>query len=451
MTAATTRSRGWIATILLVALAGGHASAPVRAQQTVQVEAPTELRELLARAEALLGEGEATTAYELLQGHESRHAGSPYFDYLLGVAALDSGRTTQAILSLQRAAAAARQFSGARMELARAYFDAGQSAAARPLFVALLDEQPPPGVREVIDRYIAAIDAGPARPPARLQPFAELMVGYDDNANGSTDQQEFLGFTLNPENLETDSSFFEAGAGVDWINPTSATFAWRLGARAGYRRNPDASFVDSGIVSVLAGSEWRSGALFGRAGIDAYWASRDGESNESYSGIDLLLGRNLNERWDISLGVRGGALRYDDAIEILDVNRMLYSLGLSYRFASGARFEVAAIGGNDDEQMSGSPYGNSKAGGRISVNAPVGNLAYLFASVGNLTSDYDNLFFGSAREDTQLTAFLQLEFRDVLMRGLIIAPRVRYIDNDSDITLYDYDRTELGLLIRWTP
>ena len=61
------------------------------------------------------------------------------------------------------------------------------------------------------------------------------------------------------------------------------------------------------------------------------------------------------------------------------------------------------------------------------------------------------LFFGAPREDTQLTSILQLEFRDVLTKGLTIAPRVRYIDNDSDVSLYDYDRTEVGLLFRWTP
>ena len=66
-------------------------------------------------------------------------------------------------------------------------------------------------------------------------------------------------------------------------------------------------------------------------------------------------------------------------------------------------------------------------------------------------SDYDGLFFGARREDTQLTSTLQLEFRDVLTPGLTIAPRIRYIDNDSGVALYDYDRTEVGLLIRWMP
>jgi hypothetical protein len=34
---------------------------------------------------------------------------------------------------------------------------------------------------------------------------------------------------------------------------------------------------------------------------------------------------------------------------------------------------------------------------------------------------------------------------------LSLIPRIRYIDNDSDVSLYDYDRTEATLLMRWTP
>ena len=115
------------------------------------------------------------------------------------------------------------------------------------------------------------------------------------------------------------------------------------------------------------------------------------------------------------------------------------------------RFVVEVIGGSDSERQDGSPYGNSKLGARISVSTAVGESTYLFTRLGSLTSDYDGLFFGTTREDTQLTSVLQLEFRDVLTDGLTIAPRLRYIDNDSDVALYDWDRTEVGLLIRWEP
>ena len=444
-------SRVLVRAICCISLLAALPAMDAIAQDTLQVGAPAEVRQILTQAESLLASGAANQAYELLQPLENQYSDNVLFDYLLGIASLDTGRTSAAIMSLQRAVAAAPQFSGARMELARAHFEAGEPGEARPLFVALLTENPPPGVRSIIDQYIAAIDAGTTRPPSDFRPYAELLVGYDDNANGSTDDQQFLGFTLNPENLATDTAFFEANAGFGWVAPRSATFAWHINAHAGYRKNPDASFVDSGILSGIGGMMWASGANFGHLNVDAYAASRDGESNESYTGGNLLVGRHLNDRWDLSIAFRGGALRYDESIEVLDVNRLLYKVGLAWRFQSRGRLVVEAIGGSDSEQQTGSPYGNSKSGARLSVDTSIGDSTYLFASVGSLTSDYDGLFFGSEREDTQTTAVLQFEFRDVWTDGLSVVPRLRYIDNDSDVSLYDWDRTEIGLLIRWEP
>ena len=422
-----------------------------QSQQTMRLADSGDALDLYEQAEMLLVGGNSQDAYELLRAYESELAGNPYFDYLLGVTALDSGLTSEAILSLQRAVASAPQFSGARMELARALYDSAEYAAARPMFAALLDESPPAAVRSVIERYINVIDSRPEVPPSRFAPYAELFSGYDTTANGSTDQQQFLGFTLTPQNQETSSIFVEAAAGFDWNLPRSTNFGWFLGARAAYRDNPDAPFVDAGIVSGQAGMNWRSGAVFGRAGIDAYAASRDGDSNESYGGIDFMLGRSLDDSWDLSVAIRGGALRYDESIEVLDVNRTLYTLAASYRFQSRGRLSVEAIGGSDDEQQMGSPYGNSKLGARVSLGVPLGQASYLFASLGTLQSDYDGLFFGMTREDRQLNSLLQLEFRDVWTNGLTLAPRLRFVGNKSDVALYEYDRTEVGLLIRWAP
>jgi len=426
---------------------------PVAAQpaDTLQIAADTRTQSLLSDAQALLATGQSSRAYQLLAPNEAALAGNAYYDYLLGVAALDSGLNSEAIFSLRRSLAVEPGFSGARMELARAYFESGNRELARPLFARLLTESPPPAVDVVINEYIRAIDARPPVPRSRWNPYLELFSGYDNNANGSTASQDFLGFTLAPNNIKTASSFAEIAAGLDWSKPVSPRFAWLMNLKASHRANPDASFIDASIFNGIFGANWQRDQWFGRATLDAYWASRDGSYNESYAGLDLLVGRQFGDHWDITLGLRGGGLRYRTFLEVLDVNRAMYSLGTSYRFDNGARLSLQAIGGNDSEQQQGSPYGNSKTGGRLSLSSPVGARALFYASLGSLKTDYDGLFFGGAREDTQQTALLQFEFRDVWTRGLMLVPRVRYINNDSDVDLYSYDRTELGLIIRWAP
>ena len=408
-------------------------------------------RALLTRAESLIAAGQAESAFAALEARETDLAGNPYFDYLLGVAALDAGHVSEAIFSLRRSVAVAPGYAGARMELARAYFESGNPGQARPLFASLLNENPPSGVRDVIQQYIDAIDSKPANTGSRFSSYVEMQAGHDSNANGSTSNQQFLGFTLNPQNLETDSPFAEIGAGFTWLVPQGSRFAWLYNGRLGHRYNSAASFINATTLNGFAGGTWQRNGWFGRAGLDAYWASRDGDANENYTGVDLLLGNRVNADWDVTIGLRGGAQRFDESIEVLEVDRFLYTVGLARRFSSASRLSLQAIGGSDSEKQSGSPYGNSKAGARASLSTELGNGAFLHASLGTLTTDFDGLFFGLPREDKQLTTGLRLEFRDVFTPGLTLMPGLRYVDNDSDVTLYEYDRTEIGLLIRWTP
>ncbi|HNP34292.1 MAG TPA: tetratricopeptide repeat protein [Woeseiaceae bacterium] len=426
------------------------AVADAEVADTVEIAATPASKALLSNAEHLVATGDSVRAYALLSAKEAQFAGDPYFDYLLGVAALDTGHASDAIFSLRRSLGVAPQFSAARLELARAYFETGNTELARPLFVDLLDEKPPAAVRSVIDNYIATIDARQPVSKAQFVPYVAAGAGYDSNANVSTDDQQFFGFTLSPNNVATDSAFTELAAGFNAAIRRSTQFAWLLSGRASYRHNPDASFVDPTVLSGYGGFNWQRGRYFGRAGGDGYYGLLDGDFNESYAGADLMAGNSITDRWDLLLGLRYGAVRHDDSIEVLDVDRLLYTVSARYRISPLAGVALEVLGGEDSARQVGSPYGNSKAGLSISVNAPIGT-AFLFASVGTLHTDFDGDFFGEPRNDEQLSAIAQLEFRDIFADGLSLMPRLRYINNDSDVSLYEYDRTEIGVQLQWTP
>ncbi len=417
---------------------------------TVQVNLDAETQQLLSEAEILIGRGQNDRAFLLLSTREAELAGNPLYDYLLGIAALDSDRYGEAIFSLQRTLDVAPNFSGARMALARAHYQAAEKPQARTLFLQLLDEQPPDAVRQVVDQYLAAIDRRP-KAQSRFTPYIETIVGHDTNANASTGSQDFLGFALAPNSVETSSAFTEVGAGFDWVRQSGPQAVWFARMHARHRNNPDASFVDASTVSGQAAIAWRNESYHGRAGFDGYWSARDGDYNEKYSGVNLELGRPIGDRWDITANVRYGGQRYVDSIGILDVNRLLYSVGLTSQIMEDASVKFELIGGDDSERDDGSPYGNSKAGVRLSLSAPVTRNARMFGSIGYLETDYDGMFFGAPRQDEQMTAMLQVEYRDVLAAGLSIIPRILYVDNDSDVDLYKYDRAEVGVSIRWSP
>lgn len=444
------RTSGIILSLLLLcSICTGMARA--QSGDSLSVQADPALQSLLGEAESLLSDGRSAQAFDLLQPHEAAYAGHVIYDYLLGIAALDSGRTSDAIFSLRRSLSIAPGFSGARMELARAYYESGNRELARPLFTELLGENPPPAVAGVIQQYLQAIDSSTVTPSRRFFPYLGLFAGYDSNANGSTGNQQFLGFTLSPDNVQTESGFAEVNAGFNAYLPRSSRFAWVFNGRASHRANFDASFVDATIISGLGGFNWQRDSWFGRAALDGFWGSRDGNPNETYVGLDAIVGKRITDQWDVTAGLRGGAQRYDGTLDVLDVNRFLYTLGVNRHFSSRAQLGAQLIGGNDNEVETGSPYGNTKFGGRLSMTSPIASSVWMSAALGALESDYDGLFFGLPRKDTQWTAVLQFEFRDVMTRGLSITPRVRYVENDSDVELYSYDRTEMGIDVRWIP
>jgi len=444
----TTRAR-----ITLVAVIGLFFLPPLLPAQdtiTVGVELDSAGAQVLDRAQALVQAGDAEAAYTLLAEREVELAGHPLFDYLLGVAALDSGRFSEAIFSLRRSLAMAPGFSGARMELARAYYEAGNASLARPLFAQLLDENPPAGVEGVIRDYLSVIDRQPVSPGVSFSPFLEGAVGYDTNANGSTDNRQFLGFVLSDQNVEADSPYAEIGAGFDWIKPTQGGINWLARLRGNHRSNRDASYIDTTFLSGLVGLAWQRGGFYGNAALDTYWAARDGKSNEDYTGISLLLGRRISDNWDAVSDFSTGALRFNDTLDVMDVDRWLLGVGLVRRLGSGGSLRLQLIGGSDSERQSNSPYGNSKLGGRIALALPVNSRVSVNAFLGSLETEYDRPFFGVEREDTQLTAALEIVWQNITP-GLSLVPAIRWIDNDSSLSLYTYDRTEISLNLRWIP
>src|SRR5689334_556053 len=185
----TARSIAW--TLLLTA-----ACMPAGAATVTLAETDPDTVAILKQAESLLAEKQPAAAYDLLASHELDLAGAPTFDYLLGIAALDSGRASDAAFALQRAVASQPDFAGARLELARAQFEQGELAPSQAQFQYLLTQSPPPATRAVIEKYLDAIGERTQSVRSRWSALAQFGAGYDSNANGSTSEQTFLGFTL---------------------------------------------------------------------------------------------------------------------------------------------------------------------------------------------------------------------------------------------------------------
>lgn len=137
---------------------------------------------------SLIEQGRFQEAYALGIKHE-KLSGEPVYDYYFGIAAIDSGRASLGVLSLERVLLSNPNNDLARLELARGYFVIGDYERAREEFTFMQSKQIPAEVRSSIEKYLAEIRK--ADPQFRTTPgaYIEFGLGHNTNVNTSTNQQ----------------------------------------------------------------------------------------------------------------------------------------------------------------------------------------------------------------------------------------------------------------------
>jgi tetratricopeptide (TPR) repeat protein len=159
---------------------------PQAQAQPVSAPANASLESLLQEADALIKAGRAADAYNLLEPKEADYSGELVFDYLLGIAALDSGKPDRATIAFERVLAVNPNFAGARLDLARAYFAMGSDDLAKNEFGIVLAQKPPEPTAAVIRKYLEAIDQRQQDKIQQVAGYLEMSMGHDDNITAAT-------------------------------------------------------------------------------------------------------------------------------------------------------------------------------------------------------------------------------------------------------------------------
>src|SRR5262249_40492218 len=179
------------------------------------------------------------------------------FDYLLGVAALDSGRNEDAIIAFERVLALVPNHAGAQMDLARAYYATGSFDLAEAAFLKLRESNPPPAAQQAISRYLEAIQSRKQQTRAGWTGFGELGLGWDSNLTGvpqdfgAAAQQSFGlgGVEATGNSIKRSAAFVQGIAAADYSLPISRgwrAFAGGQGLGRAYRRESDFALVSGG-------------------------------------------------------------------------------------------------------------------------------------------------------------------------------------------------------------
>jgi len=421
----------------------------------------------LLDADALIKSGKPADAYTLLEPFEFERSGEVRFDYLLGVAALDSGKPDKATLAFERVLVVDPDFAGARMDMARAYYQLGDLQRARAEFQLVLKQLPPEATRATIRKYLDAIAAQESPKQTRFSGYIEGSVGHDGNVNNSTDLAQFSIpalpgsiATLNPSNVKASDNYLAVAAGSEVVHSLDNNWGLYAGAdlhQRGYNTKTNFNSVDfSGRAGVVFGSEanrLRAGLLgeinslgnirnFNAAGLNAEWSHRVSPGNQL-----TLFGQYLQYRF----------AQID--MQPNDFNQQVIGTGWQHALADGKSTLAGSLYYGTEKDVSNivtlaTPTGGRTDGAmhfsglRIGGQTDVGEKMTLYANAGVQAGDYSrvNPYFLNQRADKLYQLTLGSNWH--LYKYWTVRPQLAYTRNNSNIVIYSYNRTDVSLTLR---
>ncbi len=407
--------------------------------------------QLLKEAQTLLSEGKPLETFDLLSPFELKYAGEVEFDYLLGLSLLDSGEPAKSVFAFERVLAVDPNFAGARIELARAYFDMSQFDRSRAEFITLQNQSPPENVQLAITQYLAAIQNRTLSKKEGWSGYVQLGLGSDSNANNATNVNSFLGFSLTEQSREISSSLVSTIGGVSYDIPVSYFRTYYIRSNINNRNYSDASFASSLSYDISTGikQSLENGDSLGLS-LQAYSAEVNGSSNSK--GLNLNSQYNFNFSASNQLGVfiRLGEIDYVETFDVKDITQTVLGLSWAHVFSSDLRPSLITtlIGGQDDADLSTSPYSRSYNGLRVTVAVALSHRTNLFTSIGSSSSTFDGQFFG-------ITGDRDDEFNDFSVgtswrfnKTWTLKALVNVVENKSNIDIFTYDKTEVLFIAR---
>lgn len=416
----------------------------------------------LGKADALLKAGKAKEGYALLAPHEYEMAGNVDYDYLLGIAALDSGNADKASLALERVLAVNPDYVGARLDLARAYFALADYERAKTEFEAVQTQNPPPTAKSVIEQYLAAIDKK-LNPSTTVTGYLEGTVGYDNNVNTSTaTSQVFIpvfgaSLTLDSTSLAARDNYLAIGGGMEITKPVKPGLSLFAGVDAKKRLNFFKDTFNTDSLDGKVGLNIEAGANTFRLSAQKGLYDIDDRLNRRLTAISGEWRHTLNPRNIVSVFGQYGLLRYGHDktgtdLSYNDVDQTVAGLGWLHALDDyGKNIVFASIYGGDENTATDTTridgdqkFWGIKLGGQKSLDE---NLEAI-GSVGFKEGGYQsrNLLILDYRRDHQYDLTLGLNWRPV--QNWVVRPQLSYTRNDSNSGLNDYNRTDASVTVR---
>lgn len=423
-------------------------------------------------ARELLRAGNAKAAYEELSRLQNDLSGQPEFDYLLGVAALDSGRIEEAIIAFERVLAIIPNHAGAQMDLARAYYAAGSFDLAEAAFLRLRQANPPPAAQEAIARYLDAIEARKRQTQPGWIGYGEAALGYDSNITavpsdfGAAAQQSFnlVGIQPTGNSVKRGAAYLQGAAGLEYSRPLAAGWSAFAGGEARGRAYRNESDFNSTQGEAHAGGALNSGPTQYRFAASYFTYNQEGEApadpkptnDRRMGGISLDMRRALDPKTQVGAALLVNRIKFPDQPSE-NFDQVLASLSWLHSFERrGVPLIYLSAFASDDH----APNPIIPGEGITKSKRLYGVRSYAQYSLSPRLNLFDGFAFIHRRDTDPFARSTTVEhgrdnyFESVLGAAWQFRERCTlrlqwtYSHNASNVDIYDFNRNEVASTVR---
>ena len=405
--------------------------------------------------QAQLDNGQPADAWNLAQRHLNARAGDAAFDYVAGLAALQAGEPQHAVMAFERVLMVDPAQHRARLELARAYYLLGDYAAARREFQAVKSVGPPPNVRTRVDAFLTEIQRREAARRTSIRGYVELRPGWDSNVASATADSSLeipaLGVVnLDPTSRAISDRFLDKNAGITLLRPLDKQRALFADLAYRDRENVETQAYDTRSVTLSGGLAQTNGRDRFRLPVQYQTLYLANEEFRRLLSVGAEWSRDTDTHNQLQVFGQAGAIRYpDDALR--NVNQLVAGAGWSHRYAATPVLASASayLGEESARESAGDPNGRFYYGLRLGMqwNGIPAHTPYASLAWQHSLYDAANPVFLRTRDEQ--FAELRMGWSWQPSAHWNLTAEASAIDNRANISLYDYQRRQFSLGVRY--
>ena len=407
-------------------------------------------KSVLVSAALFLQQKNPQSAYRLLESYEDEYAGWWEYDYLLGVAALESGKSNLAIFALQRSLAMNPNLVGAHVDLGRAYFEVNELVPAKAEFETVLKNQPIEKVANVARNYLRLIEdkSSPVRLSSRY--YLETSGGYDSNANSATGVKTFEGFTLSDENTKTPSTYYSIKVGASMFMRLNKKNSFNLAANLSQRENQNIDDVN--FINGNAQMAWNYRHKYTEQTLGAHFSKTDVADNFSTYATTINFALKFRLIIDAYLGLNASVtnLRFSESLSEKNSVQTMFGTNLTKKSKKPniPSVNFTLFVGENIPRGNQKSNGKNITGGRVGLQQRVKWHLPIFVNLssGILYSTYKEQYFAKDRDDVLADLSLSVSIRP--WKSWETTLKTAISKNESSVELYQYTRINTLMSIR---